>query len=308
MVKNYQKLFQPVFERLNFKASKVFREGPRFYVIGGKYGGEKVIFKADLEASTKRLPKARLRLRREGIFLRHVRLEHVPLFYARGVEEEIFWLLEEWVPGKSQEMGESTLLIRDSFFTEQNLKYSLEFLNELHRLSERPRPEFEKHFSRYTLADYVYLMRIDRPSLLGRQLATKVDTFVKRQHRLFNETQTVVTHHELYGPHIFVNDGEMNVIDWENVGWGNPAHDFVELWVRSFTHPRFQSKLFQRFRASQKDKDVFDRLFRLEVILQGIGNLNHFKLTKLKEEKKVAKKFSEFIMEEIKKAVADVKI
>lgn len=308
MAKNYNKLFQPVFDRYAFKPTKPFREGPRFYVIGGEYKGEKAIFKADLEASTKRLPKARLRLRREGIFLRHVRLEHVPKFYARGVEGEIFWLLEEWVPGESQELGESTFLIKDSFFTKQNLKFSLEFLIELHHLSEKPRPEFEKHFSRYTLAAYADLMLIDRSSLLGRQLAAKANTFVKKQHRLFNETQTVVTHHELYGPHIFVNHGEMNVIDWENVGWGNPAHDFVELWMRSFTHPSFQSKLFQRFYAAQKDKEVFDRLFRLEVILQGIGNLNHFKLTKVPEEKKVAREFSEFIVGEIKKAVADVKI
>lgn len=305
---NYRKIFQPVFDRYNFKPTKIFREGPRFYVIGGEYKEEKTIFKADLKAAEKHLPKARLRLRREGIFLRHIRLKHIPKFYARGVEGEIFWLLEEWVPGESQELGESSFLIRDSFFTDQNLKFSIEFLTELHRLSEKPQPQFKQHFSRYTLADYTYLMRIDRDSILGKSLSVKADVFLKRQHRLFNENQTVITHHELYGPHIFVNKEEMNVIDWENVGWGNPAHDFVELWIRSFAHRDFQREFFERFQASQKDKEVFDQLFRIEAILQGIGNMNHFKLTELEEEKKVAKEFSEFVMGEIEKAVADAKI
>jgi len=308
MAKNYRKIFQTVFDRLGFKPTKTFREGPRFYVIGGEYRGEKVIFKADLEASAKRLPKARLRLRREGIFLRHARIEHVPKFYARGVEGEIFWLLEEWVPGESQELGDSTFLIKDSFFTEQNLKFSLEFLIELHRLSEKPQLEFEKHFSRYNLADYGNLIWVDRDHTLGKPLAIKVHAFLQKRHQLFNKNQTVVTHHELYGPHIFVNKGEMNVIDWENVGWGNPAHDFVELWIRSFAHRDFQREFFECFRASQKNKEVFDELFRIEAILQGIGNMNHFKLTELEEEKKVAKEFSEFVMGEIEKAVADAKI
>lgn len=299
---NYQEIFQPVFDQRGFKPTKAFREGPRFYVIGGDYRGGKAIFKADLEAEAKRLPKARLRLRREGIFLRHVRLKHVPKFYARGVEGKIFWLLEEWVPGESQELGESTFLIKDLFFNDRNLRFSLEFLTELHRLSEKPQPQFERHFSRYTLSDYANLMLIDKDRALGKTLSAKADTFLRRQHRLFNENQTVITHHEFYGPHIFIEADSFKIIDWENVGWGNPAHDFVELWIRSFAHQDFRTEFFERFHTSQKEKEVFDKLFRLEVILQGIGNLNHFKITEVPEEREVADKVSSFLKEEIEKA------
>ena len=318
---NYQEVFQPVFDKLGFELTKTFREGPRFYVVGGEYRREKAtgperplarraIFKADLEAAAKRLPKARLRLQREAVFLRHAKLRYAPRFYAKGVCEDCFWILEEWVPGESQELGESTFLIRDSFFTDQNLRFFLEFLAELHHLSEKPQPQFEKYFSRYTLADYTYLMRIDRDSILGKVLSSKVDVFGKRRHQLFNKNQTMITHHEIYGPHIFVNppshkasEGEMNVIDWENVGWGNLAHDFVEFWIRSFAHQDFQAELSDRFRASQREKEVFDELFRLELILQGIGNLNHFKLTEVPEEREVAEEVSSFLLERIEKAV-----
>lgn len=334
---DYRKVFQPVFDKSNFTLTKTFREGPRFYVVGGDYRGEKAIFKADIEAGPRRLPKARLRLQREAIFLEGVNLKHAPKFYAKGIHhvksfpnslrnsqdahrkqinvagEGFFWILEEWVLGESQELGESTFLIRDSFFTKQNLKYSLEFLTELRRLSEVPQPEFEKHFSRYTLADYENLIWVDRDHILGEALSVKVGNFIKKRHSLFNKNQTTITHHEICGPHIFVsakgrsasggNGGQMKVIDWENVGWGNPAHDFVELWVRSFAHQDFQTELFERFWASQKDKEVFDQLFRLEVILQGIGNLNHFKITEVPEEKKVAKEVSPFLLENIERAL-----
>lgn len=329
---NYQRIFQLVFGKLGFAVTKTFREGPRFYVIGGVYHppgvdkGEKAIFKADLEAEAKRLPKARLRLRREAIFLRHAKFKYAPRFYSRGTHVKsdvtsdhvasrgIFWLLEEWVPGKSQESGESAFLIRNSFFTEQNLKHSLNFLKELHRLTQISKPGgfgkprglvevFEKHLNRYNLADYVYLMRIDRPIILGKRLAAKVDAFVNGCHRLFNRNQTVITHHELYGPHIFISKDSFKLIDWENVGWGNPAHDFVELWMRSFAHQDFQREFYERFRASQEEKRIFDELFRLEVILQGIGNLSFFKSPDLPEEKKVAKEASAFLKEEIERAV-----
>jgi aminoglycoside phosphotransferase (APT) family kinase protein len=304
MSRRYRQLFEPVFKRVGFAPTKDFRTGPRFYVIGGDYKGKKAVFKADLEASAKTLPKARLRLRREGIFLKHVRLEHVPEFYTRGVEDEIFWILEEWVPGESQEQGESTFLIKDSFFTKENLQYSLEFFEELHRLSKVRQPQFEKHFNRYTLSDYMFLMRIDRAATLGKKLASEADRFLVKCHRLFGRSQTVITHHELYGPHIFVNSKEFHVIDWENVGWGNPAHDFVQLWIRSFNHPDFREELFRRFLKLQDERDEFLKLFRLELILQGIGNLNYFKLAKLAEEKEIAGRLTRFLKEAIAEAVS----
>ena len=41
----YQEIFAPVFSRLKFTPGKIFREGPRFFVVGGEYQGKKAIFK-----------------------------------------------------------------------------------------------------------------------------------------------------------------------------------------------------------------------------------------------------------------------
>lgn len=313
MATDYRQIFQPVFNELGFKTTKTFRAGPRFYVLGGEYRGEKVIFKADVEPLHEvRSTKAQLKLRREAAFLETGDLEHIPRFYAKGthraIEREFFWLLEEWVPGESQEQGESTFLIKDSFFTSQNLKYVLEFLTILRDLPKaNGSSEFtvfkEKFARRYTLKDYTALITSDKEELVGEERMDKIDDFIDERGGLFDANQTVITHHEFYGPHIFVNGGELNVIDWENVGWGNPAYDFTELWIRSFAHSDFQAELQDHFRSVQEDTKVFDQLFSLEILLQGVGNLRHFKVTEVPEEKAVAEKVISFLSENISRVL-----
>jgi len=311
MSADYRQVFQPIWDRLGFKPIRVFRDGPRFFVVGGDYRGKKAIFKADVEAGPRRLRKARWRMRREALFLEHAGIRHIPKFYKKGVRRKLFWLLEEWVSGEPQEMGESTFLIKDSFFTERNLEYLLEFLVELHRLGRGAIPQFEEQFPRYTLVNYMNLIWTDRGHLLGEALAEKVGAFLKSCHKLFNANQTVITHHELYGPHIFVVPpshgkprGKLSVIDWENVGWGGPAYDFATIWIRSFAHRDFQTEFLNRFRALQDDRETFDRLFQIEVVLQGIGNLRYFKYTKVREERQIADGISEFLLESIERAVS----
>ncbi len=301
---DYQETFQPVFDRIGFEPAKTFREGPRFYVVGGGYRGKRAVFKADVEEGPRRLRKARWRTRREAIFLEYAGIKHIPEFYEKGVRRKFFWFLEGWVSGESQEMGGSTFLVKETFFTERNMEFLLEFLTELHRLGGKSIPQFEAHLPRYTLADYMNFIWSDRGHLLGKDLAEEAAVYLKSRHRLFNINQTVVAHHELYGPHIFVAPDQFSVIDWENVGWGNLAHDFVSIWIRSFAHPDFQSELLKRFRAKQKAKEVFDQLFRLEVILQGVGNIRFFKYAKAPEEKLVADEVSDFLRENLEKAVS----
>jgi thiamine kinase-like enzyme len=304
-----RKVFQPVFEELDFTETKVFRDGPRFFVVGGEHKGGKVVFKADLESEKRQSTKAWFKLRREAAFLEAGNLPHIPRFYAKGTREGFFWLLEEWVPGESQEQGDSTFLIKDSFFTQRNLDYCLEFLTILHRMprvNKSPKfVEFKEEFAkRYTLKDYIDLIASDVENLVGKELLDRVNAFIGKRHELFNSNQTVIAHHEFYAPHIFVNGGELNVIDWENVGWGNPAYDFTELWIRSFAHLDFQKELVDRFGKVQTDGEVFDQLFSLEVVFQGLGNLKHFEVPEVPEEQKVSDEIRAFLRRNIEQVLA----
>ncbi|NIT04483.1 phosphotransferase [Candidatus Saccharibacteria bacterium] len=305
---DYKKIFQSVFDELGFSATKVFREGPRFYVAGGQYKGEKAIFKADVEEGDPQNRRAYFKLRREAAFLECGNLAHIPKFFAKGERGDYFWLLEEWVPGESQEVGASTFLLKDSFFTEQNLVFCLEFLEVLNKLPKtNQNPKFEgfkeKFAKRYTLKDYTSLIASDRHKLVGGELMDIIYSYLERRHKIFDTNQVVIAHHEFYAPHIFVNGGELNVIDWENVGWGNPAYDFSELWFRSVTHADFQRELFERFRSRREDRDTWDELFNIEVLLQGLGNLKHFKVSSVPEDKEMVPKIKDFILNNINKVL-----
>lgn len=306
---DYLETFRPLFDELNFNLTKVFREGPRFFVVGGDYKSEKAIFKADVEDPKAENRRAYLKLRREAAFLESVDSPHIPSFYIKGNQESFFWLLEEWVPGESQELEDSTFLIKDTFFTQENLDFCLEFLTSLHRMPQNNKtPEFEefkeKFAKRYTLQDYASLIASDKENLVGEELMGRIDAFIDKRHDIFNSNQTVMAHHEFYAPHIFLNGGELKVIDWENVGWGNPAYDFAELWIRSFAKPDFREELLNRFREVQEEKDMFDQLLSLEIVLQGLGNLKYFNFTDLPEEKEVSEGIRTFLLDNINRVLA----
>ncbi|MEX1061936.1 MAG: aminoglycoside phosphotransferase family protein [Patescibacteria group bacterium] len=305
---NYQEIFTPVFKKTGFVPTKTFREGPRFFVVGGDYQGKKAIFKADVEDPEKETRRAFLKLRREAAFLKAVEFDQAPAFYSQGEEQDFFWMLEELVPGEGQEAGEGTFLFKESFFNKKNLQRVLDFLANLHRVgSYNQNPawiDFKNQFAkRYTLKDYAHLIASNKEYLVGKELMDKVDSFIASRHNLFDGNQTVITHHEFYAPHIFVNGGSLNVIDWENVGWGNPAYDFAELWFRSFNHPGFQKDFWENFRATQKEQEIFDQLFSLEILLQGLGNLKYFSMTQLEDEKKVVEKLNGFTQEAINRVL-----
>lgn len=310
MVTTYSPIFAPLFEKLGFNPLKTFREGPRFFVVGGEYQGARVVFKSDVEKIKNRLPKAKRRLRGEALFLETAGLDHIPRFFAQGTHRGYFWVVEEWVPGESQELGESTFLFKPAFFTAENLDFILDFWKTLHALPRTNRTSgfrrFQKEMAkRYTLKDYAALATLGKEELVGSARAQQISDFIGKNHRLFDYHQTVMTHHEFFAPHIFVNHHELNVIDWENVGWGNPAYDFTELWMRSALEPDFQRELERRFRRQQPDPEVFDQLFRIERILQGLGNLRLFTAPPVAEERRVAEQMKTFLLEQIERSLTD---
>lgn len=306
---NYHQIFQPVFENFGFKPTKVYRDGPRFFVVGGKYKGKKVIFKADVEPGPDRSLKARLKLRREAIFLEQAKFDYAPVLYEKGKKRRFYWVIEEWVVGKSQEVGESTFLFKNSFFTQKTLDQMVDFFGDLYRLGRRCPRRLAKKLPRYTLRDYEHLVHGSKTHVLKKNLRGKVGGFIEKHRRLFDSHRNVIAHHELYAPHIFIDKNRrLKVIDWENVGWAGPPRDFTVLWIRSFAHDDFRDELLNRVRAFQEEKEVFDELFYLELMIQGILNLCYFRKPQLKEERAVAADITQFLKGRVEKILTDGKI
>jgi aminoglycoside phosphotransferase (APT) family kinase protein len=98
----------------------------------------------------------------------------------------------------------------------------------------------------------------------------------------------VLTHYEPYASHFFRHDRtEFYMIDWENVDCGDPAHDISVIWQRAFRHPKWQKTLWHAFRRVTPYPRQFDELFKVEIILQGISNLDYFHRTTIPAERRL---------------------
>lgn len=286
-------MFEDLFLKEKFKPLRIFRQGPRVYVVGGRWqrnGGIDAVFKAPFSSDQ---GLTSLHLRREAIFLKSAPSYLAPLvpsIYDFGQEENgRFWYLVEWVkPGKPQLSGDSDFIMPDTFFTRDNLAWGLNVLSALRLFSGEVPSLFAREISEtaYELADYRALLEPLGKKFFDRNVLAQVKIFLNTAEPVYQRAnRTAVTHHEFYGSQILSSGKSIKLADWENVGWGHPLRDFTSLWIRSFEHPAWQEKFLDNFRKEIRlDPANFEILFGVEKILQSFGNLTHFAQTKLPEE------------------------
>lgn len=323
-------MFEELFRTKKFQPQKVFRQGPRVYVVGGCWGEarEDAVFKTAFRGGVSLTSQ---HLRSEAIFLKSVPFylaSLVPALYDFGCEKNgRFWYLVEWVkPGKRQVLGESDFVMMNNFFTQSNLSWCLQVLAALRRLSGEVSPQFAREISRtsYKLSDYRVLMGPQGRKFFDRKTLAKAKNFLDAAEPIYNRAnRAAVTHHEFYGSQILTcgrpfdstqggpahsaSSGHserkskseqrrtgrtVKLVDWENIGWGNPLRDFTSMWVRAYEHPAWQKKFLDNFRkevllegatafGGVPPEAGFEVLFGVEKILQSFGNLTYFSQTPL---------------------------
>ncbi len=295
-------MFEDLFRTKKFQPQKVFRQGPRVYVVGGCWGEarEDAVFKTAFRGGASLTSQ---HLRREAFFLKSAPSYLAPLvpsLFDFGREKDgRFWYLVEWVkPGKIQVLGESDFVMANNFFTQSNLNWCLKILAALRCLSGEVSPQFAREISRtfYKLSDYRVLMEPQGRKFFDRKTLAKVKNFLDAADPVYNRAnRAAVTHHEFYGSQILTHGRTVKLVDWENIGWGNPLRDFTSMWVRAYEHSAWQKKFLDNFkRALFLERTTafggvlpeagFEILFGVEKILQNFGNLTHFSQAALPEE------------------------
>jgi len=297
------------------KFIRVIRLGPRFFIALGEKKQQKCVLKINLYERTisQDCRTHNVHLAKEIYFLEYLNKQNKYPFIKKSVPQiidsrptsERVWYLKSYDEGKFQNLRQSNFLYQKNFFNETNLNWVVKFFSELHQLSLTAPKSFKKIFHHHQLKDYLNLINGQRVrKILGRQL-NDIYRFLMKRQSIFDHNQKALTHFEPYPVHFIKKAKGFVIIDWENVGWGNSAHDLGVVWLRAFTHKNWRDQLAKKFALSTPLKNHWWELFKVEIVVQAMANLPYLSGTTDSDEKKRAKKIISFMKQQIDLIVKD---
>jgi hypothetical protein len=318
------KQINDIVKKHNLSLIEIVIMGPRFFIGLYKKNNKKAILKMSMSHFRESHAARRIcrRLNRESKFLDFVRQHKDPIlkkslpklidFETRGR----VWYLKEYFEAEPQNLNKSNFLFKRSFFNDEASTFLAQFFSSLHRASKDFPSSFKRILRKYSLESHQGNNRcfeiLDYYNL--GHLNEKVKKFLDTKREIFDKNQNVITHYETYAPHILKNNLSVNLrtnnfylIDWENVGWGNPARDITTLWIRSFARPDWQKDLIEKFLkfSSPEQKKYFKVFFEIEVVLQSIFKMDYFRYTRDRDELRVKDKVLRFLRENLKKVLGE---
>lgn len=317
------KKINQISEKHNLSLIEVIRIGPRFFI--GLYkkrnpltnSENKFLLKISLGHARESHNMRRVckKLNRESKFLDFLAKYKDPSFkkaIPKLIDFELTgrsWYLKEYIEAEPQNLNKSNFIFRKSFFNSKSSFFLAQFFSSLHKASKNFPQSFKKTIKRYPLKNHEkcihYFIILDHYKM--GHLKDKFNKFLESKREIFDKNQNVITHFEAYAPHILKENNNFYIIDWENVGWGNPARDITTLWMRAFEHPEWQKDLIEKFLefSSLEHRKYFEDLFEVEVVLQSISNLGYFRWTQDKDELRIKERALEFFKENARKALEE---
>lgn len=200
-----------------------------------------------------------------------------PKLVAGGLEQPV-WMLRELSTGQSMAAGESPLMYRPEFYDPELTEAVLAYIRDFQRLTPQIAEEADMAVRppHTTLAAKIYDIDADHPTELWEDYAPAVRAYLMERQELYDANRGVLTHGQVFPPHIYWDGARMSMIDWENAALGNGLADLVAVWLRGFDNPGWQEAFRGRLRrhgwlAGPEDEE----LWRLEVLIQASGTLSY---------------------------------
>jgi len=305
------KIINQVLQRQKLQIIKFLRMGPRFLIALCLKNKKRVYIKINLYSRHKNhdCRVCNEHLAREITFLQLVNRQNkfkhlkqgVPLIYAADIKSDRTWFVKEYTEGTFQNINDSNFLFKNSFFNQTNLNWVVKFFDELHAFSLDLPAKTKKTFHYHDMADYLRLINKKEIATILKSQAKvdKIYQFLNKRENLFNKNQLVLTHFEPYAAHFIKNQASFKVIDWENIGWSNVAHDLGVIWLRAYEHPIWQKKLVEKVYQTSPLAKNWPELFKVELLIQIMANLPYLLGTTDPDEKKVSQKIISFMSKQI---------
>jgi len=268
----------------DFRVTKKIKFGPRYYVAQGTYCKLPSIFKICLFSdSVDHLTNEKFS--REIHFLNFIQRSKfnkvkkaAPYVYASGIRPRA-WYIRENIIGPSYNIGGGNVKFKDSFFTAKSLEWFFDLEMNLQQIKKRELPnnfkkllyppDFTKHLWRFISPHWQLIEKYMRWPGIARLIKKKFRFYAP----IYNKAPQVLAHQEPYSCHILKTNKDLRLIDWENVGWSNPTHDIVTLWMRANKKPDWQKQLYYRFKKNRHNYKKFDELWTIEVLIQSVFNI-----------------------------------
>ncbi len=283
----------------NFEPVELLRYGPRFVGCVVKHGDTEGFFKMVLPHAerlklaaddyiwsqyddSERLER---RLVKEALFLQFFSGE----LGGAGFEPQIIalsstkpvWSLRTYIHAKTMSAWNSDFVFSPRFYETFTPRQAIDFFVRLHEVSPIipvSLTDLITEFKSTLLGHY----RFDRSIELMSQIpefAGQADhlkaKFAAAKPR-YTDYRRVITHFEPYPPHIFALNGQMGLIDWENVGWGHQLQDLSVLYMRLAAKPEWRTEYLQIL-AEYGYFEGNGRLFwESEMLIQGLANHHYF--------------------------------
>jgi len=286
-------------EKISFE--KIIRKSNRFILAKGRKGKDNVVLKILVNPQRKHAKKALIKEAKILELLNNLKEVkiRVPEFFGKNLKGKYPYFKEEFISGK--------ILERKSGFFFKKLKRELiiEIARNLNNLIKTPRFCFREiknlsNFSSFYFKEGLRLHKKIIDKTLTPVQKNKLKKLIKNQPKIL-----VPVHGEVY-PNNLIEDrqGKIYLLDWENFGFGNLAHDSASVYLR------LKDKVSKEFFLKQidfKNKRDFNNFFRIEIVLQSIGSLQYLKSQKAyfraKRGNKVLAKRGSYFLEQIAKGL-----
>lgn len=290
---------QNVLDENNFTPVSLLRYGPRFVGAVVRHGDTEGFFKMVLPLEerakmqtgdyrwTEYDDRERLerRLIKEALFLQFFSQE----LGGAGFEPQIIalsettpvWSLRTFISEKTMSAWNSDFVFSPRFFETFTPRQCIEFFHRLHEVSDIIPANLSEIISEFR-STLLNPSRFERTVERMRELpafADKADHLKEAFERVqprYSDYKKVVTHYEPYPPHIFSSQGQMGLIDWENVGWGHQLQDLAVLYMRCSAKPEWQAeylKVMEEFGYFEGNGRLF---WESEMLIQGLANHKYF--------------------------------
>jgi hypothetical protein len=289
-----------ILDQNHFTPVRVLRYGPRFICLEVRSGERRGMFKMVLPVSERtaaiappdykwteyeRVDLLEKRLLKEALFLQFFSQQ----LGGSGFEPQIIalsetspvWSLRTYIDSRPMSAWDSNFIFSQRFYKQVTPRQAVDFFHKLHRLSDDI-PQSLADLVKVFTSTLVNTSRFDR----SVKRAATMPQFAAAAERLrecfaaatprYRDYRRVITQYEPYSCHLFVVDGKLGLIDWENVGWGHPLQDLSVLWMRCFEAPEWQSE-YVRVMEEYGYFEGNGRLFwESELLIQSFANHQYF--------------------------------